>query len=91
MQYISQIPFFISTFRHQKSIKRKQKMKQIKLVLLLFIVIGFTNCNKKDDPIIEETPDVVINELLPKNTLFKTSKATSANRSGFLINLFLLS
>lgn len=42
-------------------------MKQIKLVLLMFIVIGFTNCNN-DDPIVEETPQIIINELLPKNS-----------------------
>lgn len=41
-------------------------MKSFKIVLLLFLVIVFTNCNN-DDPI-EETPDVVINEVLPKNS-----------------------
>jgi hypothetical protein len=41
-------------------------MKSFKIVLLLFLVIGFTNCND-DDPT-EETPDVVINEVLPKNS-----------------------
>lgn len=45
-------------------------MKILKLVLFLFIIIGFTNCDKKDDPIVEETPDVVINELLPKNSKY---------------------
>jgi len=44
-------------------------MKQIKFVLLMFIVIGFTNCNN-DDPVIEETPKILINELLPKNTQY---------------------
>ena len=44
-------------------------MKQFKLVLLMFIVIGFTNCND-DDPVVEETPQIVINELLPKNTQY---------------------
>ncbi len=44
-------------------------MKQFKLLLLIFIVIGFTNCNN-DDPVIEETPKIVINELLPKNTQY---------------------
>lgn len=44
-------------------------MKQIKLVLLLFIVIGFASCGG-DDPIIEETPKILINELLPKNTQY---------------------
>jgi hypothetical protein len=42
-------------------------MKQLKLVLLVFIIIGFTNCNKDDEPV-PEVPKVVINELLPKNT-----------------------
>jgi hypothetical protein len=42
-------------------------MKQIKLVILLFTVIVFTNCNN-DDPVVEETPKIVINELLPKNS-----------------------
>ncbi len=42
-------------------------MKPLKLVLLIFIIIGFTNCNN-DDPIVEETPQIVINELLPKNS-----------------------
>jgi hypothetical protein len=41
-------------------------MKNFKLVLLLFFIIGFTNCNNDDE--IEETPDVVINEILPKNS-----------------------
>jgi len=35
----------------------------------MFIVIGFTNCNN-DDPVIEETPKILINELLPKNTQY---------------------
>ncbi len=47
----------------------KQKMKSLKFVLLLFLVIVFTNCNN-DDPIVEETPQIVINELLPKNTQY---------------------
>jgi hypothetical protein len=42
-------------------------MKQIKLMLLLFIAIGFANCNG-DDAIEEETQKVIINELLPKNS-----------------------
>ena len=42
-------------------------MKRFKIALLLLLVIGFTNCNNNDDPI-EETPDVVINEILPKNS-----------------------
>ncbi len=42
-------------------------MKQIKLLLLILTVIGFTNCNN-DDPVVEETPEIVINELLPKNS-----------------------
>jgi len=45
-------------------------MKQLKLVLLLLIIIGFTNCNNGDDPVIEETPKILINELLPKNTQY---------------------
>ncbi|HPE76540.1 MAG TPA: lamin tail domain-containing protein [Draconibacterium sp.] len=44
-------------------------MKSLKFVLLLFLVIVFTNCNN-DDPIVEETPQIVINELLPKNTQY---------------------
>lgn len=40
-------------------------MKRFKVVLLILLVIGFTNCN--NDPV-EETPDVVINEILPKNS-----------------------
>jgi hypothetical protein len=43
-------------------------MNRIKLAFLLLMVIGFTNCNN-DDPA-EETPNVVINELLPKNTQY---------------------
>jgi hypothetical protein len=45
-------------------------MNRFKLALLIFIVIGFTNCKKDDDPIPEETAKVVINELLPKNTQY---------------------
>lgn len=45
-------------------------MKQLNLVLLLLGIIGFTNCNKNNDPVIEETPDIVINELLPKNSQY---------------------
>lgn len=44
-------------------------MKQIQLVTLIFIVFGFVNCNS-DDPDIDETPKVLINELLPKNTQY---------------------
>ncbi len=44
-------------------------MKQFKLVLLIFIIIGFTNCNN-DDPVINETSQILINELLPKNTQY---------------------
>jgi len=40
-------------------------MKRFKVVLLLLLVIVFTNCN--NDPVVE-TPDVVINEILPKNS-----------------------
>ena len=47
-------------------------MKSFKIVLLLFLVIVFTNCNN-DDPI-EETPEVVINEVLPKNQHEKNYK-----------------
>ncbi|GAB1454119.1 hypothetical protein MASR2M47_41750 [Draconibacterium sp.] len=42
-------------------------MKQIKWFLILFVGIGFTNCNG-DDPVEEENPKVIINELLPKNS-----------------------
>lgn len=45
-------------------------MSRLKLALLIFIVIGFTNCKNDDEPVIEETPQVVINELLPKNTKY---------------------
>ena len=41
-------------------------MNRFKLVFFLFIIIGFTNCNS-DDPV-DETPNIVINEILPKNT-----------------------
>lgn len=41
-------------------------MNRFKLVFLLLTVIVFTNCNN-DDPV-DETPNVVINEILPKNT-----------------------
>lgn len=44
-------------------------MKQIKLVLLLFIAVTFANCNG-DDPVIEETQQILINELLPKNSKY---------------------
>jgi hypothetical protein len=42
-------------------------MKRLKIVFLLLLIIGFTNCNNNDDPI-EETPEIVINEILPKNS-----------------------
>lgn len=42
-------------------------MKRFKIVFLLLLIIGFTNCNNNDDPI-EETPEIVINEILPKNS-----------------------
>jgi hypothetical protein len=42
-------------------------MKRFKIALLLLLVIGFTNCNNSDDPV-EETPEIVINEILPKNS-----------------------
>lgn len=46
-------------------------MKKIVSALLIVMILGFTACNKDDDPIIiPETPSVVINELLPKNTQF---------------------
>ena len=45
-------------------------MKQLKLVLLIFVIIGFTSCSNDEEPVIEETPNVVINELLPKNTQY---------------------
>jgi len=57
-------------FAIKKQLNKNQKMKQLKLVLLLLIIIGFTNCNNGDDPIIEETPKILINELLPKNTQY---------------------
>jgi len=44
-------------------------MKRVKLILLIFVVIGFASCNG-DDPIVEETPKILINELLPKNTQY---------------------
>lgn len=42
-------------------------MKQIKLVLLLFIAVSFANCNG-DDPVVEDSSQILINELLPKNS-----------------------
>lgn len=45
-------------------------MKQLNLIVLLFSILVFTNCNKTDDPVIDETPSVVINELLPKNSQY---------------------
>jgi hypothetical protein len=42
-------------------------MKRFKIALLLLLVIGFTNCNNSDDPV-EETPEILINEILPKNS-----------------------
>jgi hypothetical protein len=48
-------------------IKKKQDMKQFQSVLLLFLALALTNCNS-DDPIVEETPRILINELLPKNS-----------------------
>lgn len=42
-------------------------MKKIKIALLAFTIIGFSACNN-DDPVIEETPQILINELLPKNS-----------------------
>lgn len=42
-------------------------MKQIKLLLLLIIAVSFANCNG-DDPITEETSQILINEILPKNS-----------------------
>ncbi len=44
-------------------------MKQIKLVILLFVSIGLVNCTG-DDPVEEETPKILINELLPKNSQY---------------------
>lgn len=61
---------FICTFRPQKKELKKLKMKQLKLVLLIFVIIGFTSCSNDEEPVIEETPNVVINELLPKNTQY---------------------
>lgn len=45
-------------------------MKLLKFVLLIFIIAGFTNCNKDEEPVVEETPKILINELLPKNTQY---------------------
>ena len=42
-------------------------MKRFKIALLLLLIIGFTNCNNDDDPVVE-TPEIVINEILPKNS-----------------------
>jgi hypothetical protein len=44
-------------------------MKQVKLMLLLLVAIGFTNCNG-DDVVEEETQKILINELLPKNSQY---------------------
>ncbi len=43
-------------------------MNRIRLALIVLMIIGFTNCNKGDEPVNEETQEIVINELLPKNT-----------------------
>ena len=43
-------------------------MKQIKLTLLLLLIIGFSACKKDEVPPVEEIPEIVINELLPKNS-----------------------
>jgi hypothetical protein len=38
------------------------------LLFFLLLLVGFISCNKDDDPMEEETPKIVINELLPKNS-----------------------
>ena len=60
---------FLFVFLAIKNQLKKLHMKQIKLVLLFFVAIGFANCNG-DDPIEEQTPKILINELLPKNTQY---------------------
>ena len=41
---------FICTFRPQKKELKKLKMKQLKLVLLIFVIIGFTSCSNDEEP-----------------------------------------
>ena len=43
-------------------------MKTIFRTIIVLIFIAFTACNKDDDPVDIKIPDVVINELLPKNS-----------------------
>ncbi len=43
-------------------------MKTIFPALIVLLIIVFTACNKEDDPVDVKIPDVVINELLPKNS-----------------------
>lgn len=42
-------------------------MKTILPVLFILLITGITSCKKDDDPVEIKIPDVVINELLPKN------------------------
>ena len=43
-------------------------MKTIFTAIFIFLIIGFTACNKDDDPVEIKIQDVVINEVLPKNS-----------------------
>ncbi len=43
-------------------------MKYILPAIILLFFIGFTSCKKDDVPENQKTPNVVINELLPKNS-----------------------
>ena len=49
-----------------KTIKQ-QKMKKAGFFMLIFSLIGFTNCNNDDDEV-DINKSIVINEVLPKNS-----------------------
>ena len=44
------------------------KIRISKFVLIILVVNVFIGCSKEDVPVVEKIPDVVINELLPKNS-----------------------
>jgi Lamin Tail Domain len=56
----------VSAMCRIKTIKQ-QKMKKAGFFILIFFLIGFTNCNNDDD-VDDINKSIVINEVLPKNT-----------------------
>ena len=45
-------------------------MKRIRFLLLVLICIGIVNCAKEDDEVIDPGNNIVINELMPKNSKY---------------------